>query len=88
MKILARNIDMLATFLENDKPQPVRFRIKEKGGENKIIVRVEKINFVDERKVAGKKAIVYGCQSMINGQLRQYELKYRVDDYSWELYKM
>lgn len=88
MKVLARKIDMLATFVEDHKPHPVRFRIKEKNSDMKMVIKVEKIISVKDHKNAGKLSYVYLCQSVINGQLKQYELKYKINECKWELYKM
>jgi len=88
VKILARRIDMLASFVENDKPHPIRFRIKEKDSEERKVIKVEKIISITDNKNAGKLSYIYLCQSEIYGELRQYELKYKINECKWELYKM
>lgn len=88
MKILAKKVDMLSSTMEDEKPHPIRFRIRKKDSEEKMVIRVQKVISIDTSKTAGKLSYVYRCQSEINGLLRDYELKYKISDCQWELYKM
>ena len=86
MKVLARQIDMIATFLSDGVIQPHRFRIAD--GDGAHIVQVDKVIGTEETRLAGVKSIVFTCQSRFGDAVRLYEIKYRIDDHRWELYKM
>ncbi len=87
MKILAEPIDALVMFRGRNKPKPYKFRYTDRASEIHEI-RIDKILQVDEIKIAGIRALVYRCQSEINGIGVLYELKYIIEDCRWELYKM
>ncbi|NLD10174.1 hypothetical protein [Aminicella lysinilytica] len=86
MKILARPVDMIATFSVQGKPTPYKFRYEDTYG-HRIEVRIDKIISTESRKLAGIDSIVYTCQSEINQVMRIFELKYIVGQCRWELYK-
>lgn len=87
MKILAEPIDAAVWFKGQDKPHPVKFRYHDKEGILRR-VSVDQVVSVEEVKTAGIKALVYRCQSQMDGCLKIYELKYLVNECRWELYKM
>jgi NADH:ubiquinone oxidoreductase subunit D len=86
VKVLSRQIDMIATFLSDGVIQPHRFRIEDDGGAQ--IIQVDKVIQTEETRLAGVKSIVFTCQSAFGDIERRYELKYRIDEHRWELYKM
>ncbi|TDP59649.1 hypothetical protein [Aminicella lysinilytica] len=86
MKIVAKPVDMIATFSVQGKPTPYKFRYEDRSG-RRIEVRIDKIISADSRKLAGIDSIVYTCQSEIDQTLRIFELKYIVGQCRWELYK-
>lgn len=86
MKIVACKIDMIASFIEEEKPMPLRFRIKENGTLSTI--KVNKVVSVEEIRRAGIIAYIYKCQSIMNGMEKQYELRYKVVECKWDLYKI
>ncbi len=85
MKILAKPIKMIAVFDENGVPTPIRFRIEENGVWH--TVRIDHICSTETVRPAGKDALLFRCQSEIQGALRMYELAYRIKAHQWELYK-
>ena len=87
MKILAEPIDALVMFRGRENPRPYKFRYSDRTSEVHE-VKIDKILQVDEIKTAGIRALVYRCQSEINGTYALYELKYVIEDCRWELYKM
>ena len=87
MKILAEPIDALVMFRGKGIPQPYKFRYEEKDGSFKEI-RIDRILESEEVKLAGIRALIYRCQSEIEGAAVRYELKYLIADCRWELYKM
>jgi hypothetical protein len=88
MKILGDEIDVIAKFKGTNKPVPIKFSIKEGEQESVKVIKVDKVIFSDEEKLAGIKAYVYRCQSIIDGKILLYELKYYIDKCKWVLYKM
>ncbi len=43
---------------------------------------------IEESKMAGVRAFIYSCQSIIKNEEKRYELKYIVAECRWELYKV
>ena len=87
MKIIGEEIDVIVKFKKRAKPIPLKFSIIESDGTPQII-KVEKIIFTEEEKLAGISAYVYRCQSTIDGEFKPYELKYYIKDCRWVLYKI
>lgn len=87
MKIVSKSIKMIALFeYEDNPPMPYKFKIMEDGQE--ITVKVHKCLYYEKKRIAGIECIVYRCQSVINGVMRLYELKYIIKDCRWKLYKL
>jgi len=86
MKILMRPIEIIAWFTSEGVPRPLKFRISSNGSTS--VVKVDKIIFKTEEKIAGNKMLVFRCQSLIEGRLRDFELKYECATCRWFLYKM
>lgn len=87
MKIIAAPIDTLVLFRGKEKPLPYRFKYTDTEGVRREI-KIDKILYTEESKLAGAKAFIYSCQSFIGNEQRRYELKYIVAEYRWELYKI
>jgi hypothetical protein len=87
VKILAEPIDAIVKFKGTEKPMPYKFRYNDGDGRTHE-VKVDRVLVCDETKLAGVRALVYRCQSMLDGEERLYELKYLIHDCRWELYKM
>ena len=75
MKIVAKPIDVVAVFTGGKKPVPVE-------------VSIDRIQCVEESRLAGIPALIYTCQSEICGIEKIYQLKYIIGQYRWELYKV
>ncbi len=87
MKVLMRPIEMLAWFNKDNYPVPLRYRITAEDS-SKIVIKVEKILFREEEKLAGNRMVIYRCESTINQIQRIFELKYEIATCKWYLYKM
>lgn len=87
MKLVAKPIDVIAGFLNRQKPRPYRFRYKDEDGEDKVI-RIEKIISVSEQSIPGVKTLVYECQSSKGMDQYRFQLLYKPDSHSWLLYKI
>lgn len=77
---------MIAWFTTNKMPIPLRYRITDENNSYKV-VKVDRVLFAEEEKLAGNRMIVYRCESQINNLRRIYELKYEIDSCKWFLYK-
>ena len=86
MKIVAKPIDVVAVFAGHKKPVPYKFKYYEDSGE-RIAVSVDRIQCVEESRLAGIHAFIYTCQSEICGIEKIYQLKYIIEQCRWELYK-
>lgn len=78
---------MLAWFNKDNYPVPLRYRITAEDS-SKIVIKVEKILFREEEKLAGNRMVIYRCESTINQIQRIFELKYEIATCKWYLYKM
>lgn len=87
MKVLMQAIEMIAWFNEDNYPIPLRYRITSEDKPN-VVIKVDRILFKEEEKLAGNRMILYRCESIINNMQRTFELKYEISTCKWYLYKM
>jgi len=86
MKIVAKPIEMIAWFTTDGVPNPIRFRMEEEKALK--VINVDKIVFREKEKIAGSPAIIFNCQSKINGVMKLYQLKFHIDSCKWILFKI
>lgn len=86
MKIVAEPIDIYLLQMRDGKPMPRKFRVGEEDFSETVIVK--KIISVEETQRGGKTAFIYRCQSEFHGIEKQYELRYKVVESKWDLYKI
>lgn len=82
MKRIMAQVQMIAKFDVSGNATPARFAYDDK------VIDVERVIGVREEKFAGKRTLVFGCQSEVDGELRRYELKYEVPTGIWFLVKI
>ena len=87
MKILMKPIEMIVWFSKDSYPIPLRYRIVAEDL-SYTVVKIDKILFKEEEKLAGNRMILYRCESVINQIQRIFELKYDISTCKWYLYKM
>lgn len=87
MKIVSKPIEMIAYFKEKNIPQPLKFRLKNID-HTPVIIKIDYVIEIREEKLAGIRAYVYRCQSLIKNIEKIYELKYIIEDCKWILYKV
>ena len=87
MKILMKPIEMIAWFTNEGYPIPLRYRLLDEDMSNKVI-KVNKVLFKEEEKIAGNRMILYRCESVINGTQKLFELKYEISSCKWFLFKI
>lgn len=80
-------IEMIAWFTTKEKPIPLRYRLIDENNTYKVI-KVDRVIFAEEEKLAGNRMILYRCESEINKLKTIYELKYEIDTCKWFLYKI
>ncbi|WP_026888862.1 hypothetical protein [Clostridium beijerinckii] len=86
MKVVSKNIEMIAHFEEDGKIKPLRFKIEE---ENKCeIIKIGRIINIDLEKLCGNKMWVFTCSSIIGGIEKIFELKYDIEGCKWILFKI
>ena len=82
MKVVAEPVDVVAKFITKEKPEPVKFRYQDKE------IKIAQVIKVEEIREVGFKTYLYHCQGLISGTERRFELKYRLDNCSWQLFKI
>lgn len=87
MKVLMKPIEMIAWFNKDNYPIPLRYRVSSENMED-VVIRVDKILFREEEKLAGNRMILYRCESLINNTQKLFELKYDISTCKWYLFKM
>lgn len=80
-------IEMIAWFPKDKFPIPLRYRMVDENMENKVI-KVDKVLFKEEEKIAGNRMILYRCESVIENTQRVFELKYEISTCKWFLFKI
>ena len=87
MKVVAKQIEMVAWFNKKGIPMPVRFRI-ENEDESYRVIKIDKVVTMDKEKLAGNEMLVFKCQSLIDGVLTMFEIKYELSTCRWILFKI
>lgn len=86
MQLIMKPIETIVTHSQEGTLRPEKYRIVEDG--EIIVVRVDKILTRGEVKTAGCHELIFGCQGIINGYIKNFELKYRVPECRWFLYRI
>ncbi len=64
MKVVAKNIEMIAYFKSDGMISPIRFRLEEDN--KREVIRINKIISTDTEKLCGNKMMVFTCSAFIN----------------------
>lgn len=86
MRVLMSPIETIVTHSKEGIIRPEKYRIVEDG--ETIVVRIDKILTRREGKSDGCRELNFGCQGAINGYIKNFELKYRVPECQWFLYRV
>ena len=86
MRVLMKPIEMIAWFTNEGYPTPLRYRLTDENMHK--VIKVNKILFKEEEKIAGNRMILYRCESIINDTQKIFELKYEISTCKWFLFKM
>lgn len=87
MKVLAQPIEMISYTNDRGEIRPIRFRIQTEDGTVKVI-KIDKVMVKEIEKLAGNQMIVFNCQSVINNDIRRFEIKYELKTCKWILFKI
>lgn len=83
MEIIAKPIECVVVFENNNQPQPIRFRYKD-STQKEHVIHVDRISKVEKSKMAGIDALVYTCFT----NDKAYELKFELHTCKWVLYRI
>jgi hypothetical protein len=86
MKIVMKLIEVITKHSIDGIIRPEKYRITEDG--ETVVVRIDKILTRNEEKSDGCHELIFGCQGVINGCIKNFELKYRVPECQWFLYRI
>ena len=86
MKIVMKPIETITRHTQEGIIRPIKYRIIE--GDETIVVRIDKVLTRGEEKSDGCRELIFGCQGVINGYMKNFELKYRISACQWFLYRM
>lgn len=87
MKVYMKKIKMIAWFAEDGIMTPMKFQM-EADDKQYVTIKVDTVSERSEEKLAGNRMFIYRCQSLVDGILKQYELKFEINHCQWYLYKM
>ena len=81
MKILMKPIEMIAWFNKDAYPVPLRYRVTAEDM-SYTVIKVDKILFREEEKLAGNRMILYRCEGIINNNKYNISniLKFLIDE--------
>lgn len=85
MKVVLKEIEMIASFDVNGKIKPERFRL-ETDYDGLMVIKVDTILSVQEENNNGRKKLVYECQSLIDNITKQYIIKFDLSTSTWILF--
>lgn len=86
-KVVAWPIEMVCWMEKNGTIHLVRFKIEDNDVINDVI-KIDRVTEKNLEKFAGNLTYVYKCQSIINGVIRPYEIKYEINTSKWMLFKI
>lgn len=82
--IIPEPVDVLASFMIDEPPEPHRFRYHAPDG-RVCMIKVDVITSIDKRTEFGGLAYTYRCQSDFGHGIEQYELEFNVRKIQWGL---
>jgi hypothetical protein len=88
MKTVAKDIEVICHFDSKGNINPLRFKYQEKDGNEYKVIKVDRVISRSEEKMCGNLALVFDCQSVINGVERLFQLKYFKSECLWLLFKI
>lgn len=87
MKVVAKPVEVVAWFSQKGEPNPVRLRITNQD-ETYSVIKVDKVKLKEKEGFMGSVTYVFECQSIVNGVLKPFQLKYELSTCKWMLWKI
>ena len=87
MKVIAKEVDMIACFTRGGDIKPIRFKLIDEEECEKVI----KINQVITKKLskmAGMHTYIFNCFVLLNEIQMLCEIRYEIDTCKWMLFKI
>jgi hypothetical protein len=88
MKTVVKEIEVICHFDSKGNINPLRFKYQEKDGDEYKVIKVDKVISKFEERLCGNLALVFDCQSVIDGVERLFQLKYFKLECKWLLFKI
>jgi hypothetical protein len=85
MRTISVEIEMICHFSKTGIT-PLKFKYQE--GDSYKVIKVDKVVSKSTEKLCGNIALIFDCQSAIEGIERLYQLKYLVSECKWLLFKI
>lgn len=86
MKVVSKEIEMIAHFKKEGKINPIKFRIEEESKWQ--VIKIGKIISADLQKLCGNKMWVFTCSAIIGDTEKIFEIKYDIENMKWILFKI
>ena len=86
MKVVAKDIEMVVWF-SKEGIKPIKFRYEDNNGSYRT-VKVDKIVGKSQEKMCGNIALIFECQSLIDSEMKLYQLKFFISEMKWILWKI
>lgn len=87
MKAVSKPIECVCWFEKSGVPHPVRFRYTTDQLDNKTI-KIDKVKYYKHEKLAGNPMIIFECQSLVDGVIKNFQIKYEIQTLKWFLFKI
>lgn len=88
MKVLMKEIEVIAYFNLKGLPNPIRFRIDSPETSSQEVISIDSILNIEQTKKAGVLMLRYDCQGIVNGLMKPFQLVYETTKYRWYLFKI
>ncbi|AWK52192.1 hypothetical protein DIC82_14815 [Clostridium beijerinckii] len=86
MKVVSKEIEMIAYFKKDGQVNPIRFKIDE---EDKCkVIKIEKIITKNLEKMCGNEMWFFTCSAVIGDVEKVFEIKYDIEKCRWILFKI
>lgn len=86
MKVVAKPIDMVASFDKKGIATPIKFRIEENDSYH--VIKIDKVINRKSERLAGNPMLIYTCQGEVHNYEKIFEIKYDVSSCRWILFKI
>jgi hypothetical protein len=88
MKTVAKDIEVICHFDSKGNINPLRFKYQEKDGDEYKVIKVDRVISKFEEKLCGNKALVFDCQSFVDGIEIRFQIKFFKLECRWLLFKI